>query len=90
MVDIAKMPTEAMRGIRGREIAMIFQEPMTSLNPVFTIGKIENLRLNGNVKRRSRLVRDYKAGVTQKRHSYHNPLAHTAGKFVRVFVALFG
>ncbi len=37
-VDIAKMPTEAMRNIRGREIAMIFQEPMTSLNPVFTIG----------------------------------------------------
>ena len=36
--DIAKMPLEAMRGIRGREIAMIFQEPMTSLNPVFTIG----------------------------------------------------
>ncbi len=36
--DIAKMPSEAMRSIRGREIAMIFQEPMTSLNPVFTIG----------------------------------------------------
>ena len=38
VVDIAKMPTEHMRSIRGREIAMIFQEPMTSLNPVFTIG----------------------------------------------------
>jgi len=38
VVDIAKMPVEAMRSIRGREIAMIFQEPMTSLNPVFTIG----------------------------------------------------
>lgn len=38
VVDIAKMPTEAMRTVRGREIAMIFQEPMTSLNPVFTIG----------------------------------------------------
>ena len=38
VVDIAKMPTEAMSGIRGREISMIFQEPMTSLNPVFTIG----------------------------------------------------
>ena len=36
--DIAKMSTEAMREIRGKEIAMIFQEPMTSLNPVFTIG----------------------------------------------------
>lgn len=38
VVDIAKMPIDAMRSIRGREIAMIFQEPMTSLNPVFTIG----------------------------------------------------
>ena len=38
VVDIAKMPMDAMRSIRGREIAMIFQEPMTSLNPVFTIG----------------------------------------------------
>lgn len=36
--DIAKMPTVDMRKIRGREISMIFQEPMTSLNPVFTIG----------------------------------------------------
>lgn len=36
--DIAKMPLADMQNIRGREIAMIFQEPMTSLNPVFTIG----------------------------------------------------
>ena len=36
--DIAKMPIDAMRNIRGKQIAMIFQEPMTSLNPVFRIG----------------------------------------------------
>ncbi len=36
--DIAKMPTSAMQRIRGKEISMIFQEPMTSLNPLFTIG----------------------------------------------------
>lgn len=36
--DIARMPTEAMRQLRGKEISMIFQEPMTSLNPVFTVG----------------------------------------------------
>lgn len=36
--DIAKMPTRAMYNVRGSDIAMIFQEPMTSLNPVFTIG----------------------------------------------------
>ena len=37
--DLLKLSYEEMRTIRGREIAMIFQEPMTSLNPVFTIEK---------------------------------------------------
>ncbi|MFR1517167.1 MAG: ABC transporter ATP-binding protein [Clostridia bacterium] len=37
--DIAKMPSSKMLEIRGKEISMIFQEPMTSLNPVFTIGE---------------------------------------------------
>ena len=36
--DIVKMPTEHMYRIRGKDISMIFQEPMTSLNPVFTVG----------------------------------------------------
>ncbi len=36
--DLLKADQKTMRGIRGKEIAMIFQEPMTSLNPVFTIG----------------------------------------------------
>ena len=36
--DVTKMPTEEMHKIRGQDITMIFQEPMTSLNPVFTIG----------------------------------------------------
>ncbi|MCM1130252.1 MAG: ABC transporter ATP-binding protein [Roseburia sp.] len=36
--NIAKMPTQDMYRIRGKDITMIFQEPMTSLNPVFTIG----------------------------------------------------
>ncbi len=37
-VDLLKLPDEKMRKIRGNDISMIFQEPMTSLNPVFTIG----------------------------------------------------
>ena len=36
--DITKMPTKEMFKVRGKDITMIFQEPMTSLNPVFTIG----------------------------------------------------
>ena len=36
--DVTKMPTLDMCRIRGKEISMIFQEPMTSLNPVFTVG----------------------------------------------------
>ncbi len=38
-VDLLTLPAEAMRRKRGRDIAMIFQEPMTSLNPVMTIGE---------------------------------------------------
>ena len=37
-VDLTKLPTKEMQKLRGSDIAMIFQEPMTSLNPVFTIG----------------------------------------------------
>ncbi|MBN3796517.1 dipeptide ABC transporter ATP-binding protein [Burkholderia sp. Ac-20392] len=38
LVDLAQASGATMRGIRGADIAMIFQEPMTSLNPVFTVG----------------------------------------------------
>ena len=37
-VDLLSLPVEQIRSIRGREIAMIFQEPMTALNPLYTIG----------------------------------------------------
>lgn len=37
-IDITRLPMSEMQKIRGNEISMIFQEPMTSLNPVFTIG----------------------------------------------------
>jgi oligopeptide/dipeptide ABC transporter ATP-binding protein len=38
VVDLAKLPVKVLRKFRGRDIAMIFQEPMTSLDPVFTVG----------------------------------------------------
>ena len=37
-IDVAKTPTEVMQHVRGNYVSMIFQEPMTSLNPVFRIG----------------------------------------------------
>src|SRR4029453_4907195 len=37
--DLVTLPPGQMRKVRGKEIAMVFQEPMTSLNPVFTIGE---------------------------------------------------
>jgi oligopeptide transport system ATP-binding protein len=38
-VDLLKVPDSQLRQIRGKEIAMIFQDPMTSLNPVLTVGR---------------------------------------------------
>jgi len=45
-VDLLELPAEGIRKVRGREIAMIFQDPMTSLNPVLSIGDqiMETLR----------------------------------------------
>ncbi|GIN40896.1 ABC transporter ATP-binding protein [Heyndrickxia sp. FSL K6-6286] len=46
--DLIQLPEKSMRSIRGNEIAMIFQEPMTSLNPVYKIGRqlVESIRLH--------------------------------------------
>ncbi|MCY3773630.1 MAG: ABC transporter ATP-binding protein [Gemmatimonadetes bacterium] len=46
--DLLKLSPRQIRGIRGNDIAMIFQEPMTSLNPVFTVGEqiAEAIRLH--------------------------------------------
>ena len=47
-IDLAEANAATMRSIRGAEIAMIFQEPMTSLNPVFSVGEqiAESIRLH--------------------------------------------
>ncbi len=49
--DLVGLPEREMQSVRGRDISMIFQEPMTSLNPVFTVGAqiIEAIMLHQNV-----------------------------------------
>ncbi|KUJ76796.1 glutathione ABC transporter ATP-binding protein [Ruegeria marisrubri] len=50
-VDLSKVDQDLMKQIRGNEIGMIFQEPMTALNPVFTVGRqlTEGLRIHKNM-----------------------------------------
>ena len=50
-MDLAKGDQSMMSGVRGNEIGMIFQEPMTALNPVFTVGRqlTEGLKLHKNL-----------------------------------------
>jgi oligopeptide/dipeptide ABC transporter ATP-binding protein len=52
--DLLKLPEEEMRKVRGASISMIFQEPMTSLNPVFTVGDqiAEGIRLHQGLSKR--------------------------------------
>lgn len=52
--ELTKASGRRLRQIRGNEIAMIFQEPMTSLNPVFTIGSqlIDAIRLHNSVSKK--------------------------------------
>ncbi len=51
--DLLTLPEAEMRKVRGKDVAMIFQEPMTSLNPIFTIGRqiSEALTCHGNISR---------------------------------------
>jgi oligopeptide/dipeptide ABC transporter ATP-binding protein len=61
--DLIKLSEPEMRAVRGAKIAMIFQEPMTSLNPVFTIGSQigEAVRLHQHTARRETLERTIEA-----------------------------
>ena len=55
--DLMSLPERAMRRVRGREIALVFQEPSTALNPVFTVGYqiAEGLIVHGMMKKKEAL-----------------------------------
>jgi len=57
--DLVPLPPEAMQKIRAKEIAIIFQEPMTSLNPVYTVGEqiAESVRLHEGMSRKDAIDR---------------------------------
>jgi oligopeptide/dipeptide ABC transporter ATP-binding protein len=57
--DLAKLSEEEMRKVRGDDISMVFQEPMTALNPVYTVGDqvAEVLRVHRKVSRREAMNR---------------------------------
>ena len=57
-IDLAQASQAQMRGLRGADLAMVFQEPMTSLNPVFTVGEqiAESIRLHQGLSYRAALA----------------------------------
>jgi peptide/nickel transport system ATP-binding protein len=58
-IDLTKIPSRQLEDYRGGEISMIFQEPMSSLNPVYTIGfqLVEAIRLHKRVTQKKQNVR---------------------------------
>lgn len=57
--DLLAIPESKMRAVRGRDVAMVFQEPMTSLNPVYTVGSQirEAIRIHQDMSRRDAQAR---------------------------------
>lgn len=58
VIELSEQSAAQMRHLRGADMAMIFQEPMTSLNPVFTVGEqiAESIRLHQNASREEAMV----------------------------------
>lgn len=64
--DLRTLPREEIRRIQGKELSMIFQEPMTSLNPLMKVGRqvSENLRLHSGLSKRE--IRERTAAVLRR------------------------
>ena len=94
--NIAKMPTKEMYNIRGKDISMIFQEPMTSLNPVFTIGyqldevsyiHVPNITPEAAKEQSIEMLK--KVGISMPEHVYKSyPHELSGGMRQRVMIAM--
>jgi peptide/nickel transport system ATP-binding protein len=93
--DLLKVSEAAMRDIRGNDISMVFQEPMTSLNPVLTIGRqiAETLRLHQNFGKKAAEDRAVEildlVGIPEpRRRAAAYPHALSGGMRQRVMIAI--
>ena len=93
--DLTKLPPKEMNRIRGNEISMIFQEPMSALNPVFTIGHqlIEQIRKHkkiGKKESRAEAVQMLqKVGIARAESVMHEyPYALSGGMLQRIMIAM--
>ncbi|GAA0465537.1 ABC transporter ATP-binding protein [Alkalibacillus silvisoli] len=93
--DLTNQSMKEMSKIRGNEISMIFQEPMTSLNPVHTVGKqiAEAVRIHRNVTKKEayeRVVEMFElVGIPSPRERVHNyPHEMSGGMRQRVMIAM--
>ncbi len=95
VTDLAKAEDSLMRTIRGNQIGMIFQEPMTSLNPVFTVGRqlTEGLRVHKNLSKKDaeeqalELLRRVRIPEPERRLSQY-PHELSGGMRQRVMIAM--
>jgi len=93
--DLLKLSEEEMRSIRGNRIAMVFQEPMTSLNPVLTVGRqiAESLELHRGFDREGGLEEAVKflklVGIPDaERRINHYPYQFSGGMQQRIMIAM--
>ena len=91
--DITKLPDEGMRRIRGKKISMIFQDPMTALNPLMTIGEqiMEVLCLHNKMSLKQAEKESIKilemVGISGERF-YEYPHQFSGGMTQRVVIAI--